>query len=171
MTTTHIPENSDHVEVTFPSTLFPGPPTIGLRIPPSWIALSPRNYVQPARKVDMAVCGPRPIDGVTPSIVVTVLRTLPLRSPQTFLTELFDQESKEYDEVIEKQYLSLPRPTIAAVTRSQFPNKRMEHLQVLSYVHDNHLAHIINTTGVYAAGSQDGKQVVFNIIEPKQPQP
>ncbi len=162
--------NNDIAEVTFPSALFPGPPTIGLRVPATWKAISPSDYVQPMRKVDMAVCGPEPIDGVTPSIVASVLRTLPLSSAETFLTELFEQESKEYDEVITSRYHATPRPTMAAVCQSQFPGKRMKHLQILSYIHSDHLAHIVNITGVYAAGSKQGKETIFTILEPEQPE-
>ena len=42
----------------------------------------------------------------------------------------------------------------------------MEHLQVLAYVHGERMAHVINMTGVYAAGSEEGRKAIFNILGP-----
>ena len=155
-------------QAVFPSAEFPGPPTIGLSIPSDWVLIEPADYVQPLRKIDLAVCGPAPVDGVTPSIVVSVIRTLPVEDPKTVLTDLLDREVAEQSssELLTSRYQTDPRPSLNAIIRDQFPGKVMDHLQVLTYVHDDRLAHILNVTGVYAAGSDHGRRAVFDVIGP-----
>lgn len=154
--------------VIYPSTEFPGPPTIGLSVPDSWIAIDPADYLLPNRRVDLAVRGPAPIDGVTPSVAGSVLRTLPASDPERFLTDLLQREIEQSPELefVTSQYRHQPRPTVCGVTRSQFPGMLMEHLQVLAYVHDDRLAHVIYLTGVYAARSKQGRADIFDILGP-----
>lgn len=155
--------------VVFPSNQFPGPPAIGLSIPESWIAIEPSDYVHPSQKIDLAVCGPAPIDGVTPAIVVSVMRTLPIDDPDRMLTELLNRETEQRQSavIVTSRFQAEPRPSINAVIQDKFPGKVMEHLYILSYVHDDRLAHIISISGVCAAGSEEGRRTIFDIIGPK----
>ena len=158
-------------QAVYPSAEFPGPPTVGLSIPSDWVFIEPADYVQPLRKIDLAVCASSPIDGVTPSVVVSVIRTLPVEDPEAVLTDLLNREVAEQSSsmLMTSRYQTEPRPSLNAIIRDQFPGKVMEHLQILSYIHDDRLAHILNVTGVYAAGSTQGRQAVFDIIGPTGP--
>jgi hypothetical protein len=162
------PIEGERKHAVFPSDEFPGPPTIGLSIPSNWVLIEPADYVQPLRKIDLAVCAPAPIDGVTPSVVASVIRTLPVEDPESVLTDLLNREVAEQSssEVLTSRYQTDPRPSLNALIRDQFPGKVMEHLQVLTYVHDDRLAHILNVTGVYAAGSKQGRRAIFDVIGP-----
>ncbi len=155
-------------QVSYPSIEFPGPPTIGLSVPDSWLSIAPDDYLQPGRKVDLAVCAPSPIDGVTPSIAATTIRTLPVPDPEALLTDLVADDLAQVPgtQLVTSRYQASPRPTICCVSRSQRPQKLMEHLQILTYVHDERLAHIIHLTGVYAAGSAEGCAAIYDVLGP-----
>ncbi|MEM9132861.1 MAG: hypothetical protein AAGE88_10985 [Actinomycetota bacterium] len=154
--------------VSYPSPEFPGPPTIGLSIPDTWLTIGPDAYLQPDRKVDLAVCAPSPVDGVTPSIAATVIRTLPAEDPERLLTDLVADDVAQVpgSELVVSRYQTRPRPTACCVSRSRRPGKLMEHLQILTYVHDERLAHLVHLTGVYAADSEAGRAAVYDILGP-----
>ncbi len=157
--------------VGYPSPAFPGPPRIQLAIPEDWLAIEPSAYIRPDRKVDLAVCAPAPVDGVTPSVVMTVLRALPTDDPEGFLETALEHEmdGRVNTELMVKRYQNQPRPALNAVTQTQLPGKLMEHLQVLTYIDDPRMAHVINVTGVYAADSSLGRDLILGIIGPRNP--
>lgn len=73
------------VTARFPSAQFPGPPGVSIDVPGTWSPLAPTAYLRLDGPVDLAVVGPDEVDGVRPSLIVAVSRTLPSADPRALL--------------------------------------------------------------------------------------
>lgn len=179
------------VTARYPSAQFPGPPGVAVDVPATWAPLVPAAYLRLGPSIDLAVAGPAEVDGVRPTVLVSVSRTLPTADPRTLLATVAttfarpdraDSDRADSDRAV-------PEGSFAPATEGgghlshavgydeEDGGRLVRRQRVTVYVHGESMAHVVSVVGSAAPADEMGCREVtamlrsLRVVAPWAPAP
>ena len=156
------------VTARFPSAQFPGPPGVAVDVPATWAPLTPAAFLQLDPRIDLAVAGPAEVDGVRPSLIVSLSRTLPTADPEPLLAAVattFGPAERPMAAGSFAPAAGSGRHLSHAVGYDERDGDRLVRRHRLTvYVHGDTMAHVVSVVGSAAAGDRAGRDEVVAML-------
>ncbi|MEM7340493.1 MAG: hypothetical protein AAF467_17685 [Actinomycetota bacterium] len=158
------PSNPERRLVGYPSPQFPGPPQVLMQLPPDWIPIDPAGYLGAGPKIDVAVAGPTATDGIRPSLVVSVSRTLPSDDPETLVRAIAGAPDHPERANGGKVFAGTHVAHLVGFEET-VDETALRRLQCVTYVDRRPIAHVVTALATVAASDEDGLRVVAEVIK------
>lgn len=162
------PSGGGVVTARFPSAQFPGPPGVAVDVPASWAPLTPAAFLLLDARIDLAVVGPAEVDGVRPSLIVSLSRTLPTADPEPLLAAVATTFGPAQQPVAAGSFAPAvgvgPHLSHAVGYDERDGGRLVRRHRLTVYVHGDTMAHVVSVVGSAAAGDPAGRDEVVAML-------